>query len=69
LINGITVLRQALVVKRTRMMLDPEVLQARIALRDAELRTLAAWTAVQMSRTHMPPHQLLEYVSKKKTGA
>ena len=48
------------------MMLDPEVLQARIAVRVAELRTLAAWTAVQMSRTHMPPHQLLEYLSKKK---
>jgi len=46
-------------------MLAPEVLQARIALRVAELRTLAAWTAVQMSRTHMPPHQLLEYLSKK----
>src|SRR5262245_28664458 len=30
------------------------ILEARIALRVAELRTLAAWTAVQMSRTHMP---------------
>jgi hypothetical protein len=48
------------------MMLDPEVLEARIALRVAELRTLAAWTAVQMSRTHMPPDQFLEYVTKKK---
>ena len=44
-------------------MLSHEVLEARIALRVAELRTLAAWTAVQMSRTHMPPHQLLEYLS------
>ena len=43
------------------MMLAPEVLEARIALRVAELRTLAAWTAVQMSRTHMPPHQLLDW--------
>jgi hypothetical protein len=48
------------------MMLDSEVLEARIALRVAELRTLAAWTAVQMGRTQMPPHQLLEYLSKKK---
>jgi hypothetical protein len=61
------VLCKELVAKRDKMMLDPEVLEARIALRVAELRTLAARTAVLLNR--MLPHEILQDdTDQKQTG-